>query len=298
MRLPSLIALQMLEAAARHGSFARAAEELSVTESAVYRQVVALEQRYGVCFFLRAKKRISLTAEGERYVREIREQLQHIERATKELAARAGGKEAMELAVVPTFAAQWLIPRLTSFAAACPRLLVNITSRTDPFQLLDSRFDAAIYFGHDLWPGTTGTQLLSEGPSIPVCSPNLRGREKIRKRSDIAKLPLVHLTSRPDAWSNWFSKDADEVRLAANLGPRFDLFTMVVSAAVSGLGAALLPEILIHNELERGLLVPLLEHAQCEVVSEGSYFVSHRTDQMTLSKIAPFLSWLSAECAA
>ncbi|WP_224008565.1 LysR substrate-binding domain-containing protein [Cupriavidus pinatubonensis] len=285
----------MLEASARHGSFARAAEELSVTESAVYRQIVALEQRYGVCFFQRAKKRISLTSEGARYVNEIREQLQQIERATKELAARAGGKEVVELAVVPTFAAQWLIPRLSSFARQYPRLLVNITARADPFHLHDSRFDAAIYFGHAVWPGTTGSCLFSEGPSIPVCSPSFPKHEQVLTRQDVTKLPLIHLASRPDAWPNWLGGDNEDLRLAASQGSRFDLFTMVVSAAVSGLGAALLPKILIHSELERGLLVPLLRDTQDDIVQEGSYFISHRTDQMTKSKIDPFLSWLVEE---
>lgn len=297
MRLPSLIALQMLEATARHGSFARAAEELSVTESAVYRQIIALEQRYGVCFFQRSKKRIHLTSEGARYVSEIREQLQQIERATKELAARAGGKEVIELAVVPTFAAQWLIPRLSFFAQDFPRLLVNITARADPFNLHESRFDAAIYFGHSVWTGTTGSRLLSEGPSIPVSSPSLAKRGSVHTRQDITALPLIHLASRPDAWPDWVGRNDEELRRAASQGPRYDLFTMVVSAAVSGLGAALLPEILIHSELERGLLVPLFQDGEAEVVQEASYFVSYRHDQMTMSKIQPFLNWLEEECA-
>jgi DNA-binding transcriptional LysR family regulator len=297
LRPPSLISLQMLEASARLGSFTRAAQELSVTESAICRQVIALERRFGVQFFHRIKKRIVLTPEGDRYVREIRDHLHSIERATQELASRAGGMEVIELAVVPTFATQWLIPRLGGLIAAQPRLILNVASRTEPFHFNESRFDAAIYFGNALWPGTAGRRLMEEGPSIPVCSPRLlRGTSRIRTRADLVKLPLLHLATRPDAWPDWVGGNDEALRLKASLGFRYDLFTMVVGAAIAGTGVALLPRMLICDALEQGTLVQPVDAAPALAGSEGAYFLSHRDDRVAQEKLQGFLDWLDIEC--
>lgn len=297
MRLPSLVALQMLEASARLESFTRAAEELSVTESAVCRQVLALEKRFGITFFDRVKKRLVLTPEGDHYVRGIREQLRGIESATNEMASRAGGREVLEIAVVPTFATQWLIPRLSSLAQAQPRLLVNISSRTDPFHFQASGFDAAIYSGTELWPGTTGKLLTEEGPCIAVCSPALLDKRsiKLKESKDLLQFPLLHLKSRTDAWANLLGDVDDELRLRANIGVRYDLFTMLIRAAQEGQGMALIPKMLVKDELERGSLTsPLKDEGDAYIKGRG-YFLTHRSDKPALEKLEGFLYWLDKE---
>ncbi|MEN7530381.1 LysR substrate-binding domain-containing protein [Cupriavidus sp. DL-D2] len=298
MRLPSLIALQMLECAARLGSFTRAAAELNVTESAISRQIQALEARLGVRFFERVRQRVVLTADGDRYVREIREELKAIERATKDLASRAGGMDVIELAVVPTFATQWLIPRLASFRAEHPRIVVNIHARPEPFHFAESLFDAAIYFGDRPWEGHPHARLLDEGPSIPVCSPLLLEQARLRERDDLLRQPLLHLASRPDAWPDWFSADDEDIRRKARLGPRYDLFTMVTGAAICGLGVAVLPGMMVHSEMESGQLVALPFQGAREAQDGGAYFVSYREGKPGDDKAQLFADWLLRQCGA
>ncbi len=298
MRLPSLIALQMLECAARLGSFTRAAAELNVTESAISRQIQALEARLGVRFFERVKKRVVLTSDGDRYVREIRAELKAIERATQGLASRAGGMEVIELAVVPTFATQWLIPRLASFRDEQPRIVVNLHARPEPFHFTDSLFDAAIYFGDRPWDGHPSAMLLDEGPSVPVCSPTLLQGARIRRREDLLRQPLLHLASRPDAWPDWFSADDEAIRRKARLGPRYDLFTMVTGAAISGLGVAVLPEMMVRSEMESEQLVALPFAAAREAAGGGAYFLTYRQDKASGSKGELFMDWLLRQCGA
>lgn len=296
MRLPSFIALQMLECAARLGSFTRAAAELNVTESAISRQIQTLEARLGVRFFERVKQRVVLTSEGDRYVRQIREELKAIERATKDLASRAGGMEVIELAVVPTFATQWLIPRLGSFRAEHPRIVVNMHARPDTFHFGDSVFDAAIYFGDRPWDGHPSAMLVDEGPSIPVCSPQLLDGVKLRRREDLLRLPLLHLASRPDAWPDWFSVDDETVRRKARLGPRYDLFTMVTRAAMSGLGVAVLPEMMVRSEMESGQLRALPFQSARETDRHGAYFLTYRQEKPGETKVEGFVDWLLRQC--
>jgi DNA-binding transcriptional LysR family regulator len=256
--IPNLVALQIFEASARHESFTRAANELSLTQSAVCRQVAGLEARLGVALFLRIKKRIVLTPHGRQYAALVRKNLDRIERDTLELMAQRGVGRILEIAVVPTLASQWLIPRLPQFRALRPEITVNLSIRTEPFLFSDSPFDAALYFGDSVWPGTQGKRLFHEGKVVPVCSPSLLGGHAPISPDQLADLPLLHLSTRPDAWRTWFRLNALEHDVRAVRGARYELFTMLASAAQAGMGVALLPEILLVDELASGrLVVPL-----------------------------------------
>ena len=256
--IPNLVALQIFEAAARHESFTRAANELALTQSAVCRQVAGLESRLGVALFLRIKKRIVLTTHGRQYAALVRKNLDRIERDTLELMAQRGVGRILEIAVVPTLASQWLIPRLPQFRALRPDITVNLSIRTEPFLFSDSPFDAALYFGDSVWPGTQGKLLFREGRVVPVCSPALLAGSPPISLDQLTDLPLLHLSTRPDAWRTWFRLNGLEHDLRAVRGARYELFTMLTSAAQAGLGVALLPEILLADELSSGrLVVPL-----------------------------------------
>jgi DNA-binding transcriptional LysR family regulator len=256
--IPNLVALQIFEAAARHESFTRAANELALTQSAVCRQVAGLESRLGVALFLRIKKRIVLTTHGRQYAALVRKNLDRIERDTLELMAQRGVGRILEIAVVPTLASQWLIPRLPQFRALRPDITVNLSIRTEPFLFSDSPFDAALYFGDSVWPGTQGKLLFREGKVVPVCSPSLLTGGAPISLDQLTDLPLLHLSTRPDAWRTWFRLNGLEHDVRAVRGARYELFTMLTSAAQAGLGVALLPEILLADELSSGrLVVPL-----------------------------------------
>jgi DNA-binding transcriptional LysR family regulator len=268
--IPNLAALQVFEAAARHESFTRAADELALTQSAVCRQVASLENRLGVALFLRIKKRVVLTPHGRHYAVQIRKSLERIERDTLELMAQRGVGRVLELAVVPTFASQWLIPRLPQFRVLRPDITVNLSIRTEPFLFSDSPFDAAVYFGRSVWPGTRGTLLFREGNAVPVCSPALVPRGVALTPERLIDMPLLHLSTRPDAWREWFRTHGFGDDARAVRGPRYELFTMLSSAALAGMGVALMPEILIADELATGrLTVPL----DMPLASDAGYYL-------------------------
>ncbi|HEX7684039.1 MAG TPA: LysR substrate-binding domain-containing protein [Trinickia sp.] len=268
--IPNLSALQVFEAAARHESFTRAADELALTQSAVCRQVASLEGRLGVALFLRIKKRVVLTPHGRHYAVQIRKSLERIERDTLELMAQRGVGRILELAVVPTFASQWLIPRLPQFRALRPDITVNLSIRTEPFLFSDSPFDAAVYFGRAVWPGTQGTLLFREGNAVPVCSPTLVADNAPLSRERLVDMPLLHLSTRPDAWREWFRAHGFGDDARAVRGPRYELFTMLSSAALAGMGVALMPEILIADELASGRLTAPLD---MPLASDAGYYL-------------------------
>lgn len=270
--IPNLPALQIFEAAARHESFSRAAQELSLTQSAVSRQIAGLEARLGVGLFQRIKKRVVLTSHGRHYAGQIRRTLDRIERDTLELMAQRGVGQILEIAVVPTFASQWLIPRLPQFKSIQPDVTVNLSIRTEPFLFSDSSFDAALYFGDAVWPGTQGQLLFREGQVLPVCSPSLLAEAGPLSPARLAELPLLHLSTRPDAWRDWFVLHGLGHDVRAVRGARYELFSMLASAALAGLGVALIPRIMLGDELSSGRLRVALD--QPLTSTSGYYLVA------------------------
>src|SRR3954467_14975390 len=202
-KLPSTGALEAFEAAARHQSFTKAAEELSVTQSAVCRQIGALESFLDVRLFRRTRRGVMLTEAGLDYSRSVGARLDEVERDTLELMARGGRGSSLELAVVPTFGTRWLLPRLPAFQRAHPHVVVHLSSRTRPFLFADTPFDAAIHAGETgaaAWPGTE-RRLLMDEQLIAVASPALlaaaAGGAPVRTAADWARLPLLQQSTRP-----------------------------------------------------------------------------------------------------
>lgn len=263
-KIPSLQALASFDAAARHQSYTRAAQELSLTQSAVSRQIGALEEFLGVALFRRARHGVVLTEAGSQYARQITPRLQALERDTLEAMAGHGTGAAggpITLAAVPTLAARWLIPRLPDFAAQHPDVVVHIETRTRPFMFADSQVDAALYAGTPAqmaqWAGTTVVQLMPE-TVVPVCAPALLAGQAQLDAAGIATLPLLQQSTRPEAWRQWFAATGLEdvsASPAALAGPRYEQFSMTAAAAACGMGVALVPSLLIEAELARGELV-------------------------------------------
>src|SRR5690554_4705677 len=168
--IPNLGALQAFEATARLGSFSRAAEELALTHSAVYRQVTGLEERLGVQLLTRVRRRVSVTAAGAEYAGRVRHHLEQLEKDTFGLVSRSGMGRSLHIAVLPTLATTWLLPRLPGFQRLHPDIAVSLSVRTLPFQFNDHPFDGAIYHAAQLWPQTTGIKLFDEGELVPICS--------------------------------------------------------------------------------------------------------------------------------
>ena len=256
-KIPATHTLLCFEAAARHESYTRAAQELALTQSAVSRQVAALEAYLGQALFTRTRHGVALTPRGREYAAQVAERLLALERDTLNAMSTQGTQGAVHLAAVPTFATRWLIPRLPQLAAQHPDIVVHIETRTRPFLFADTPFDAALYSGTAdqvaQWAGTRAVRLLGED-MVPVCSPALLKGATAFTAEAIAELPLLQQSTRPDGWREWF----DAMGVAAPLarrGPRYELFSMTAAAATCGLGLALVPRLLVEAELARGELV-------------------------------------------
>ena len=295
-KIPPLQTLICLDAAARHESYTRAAQELSLTQGAVSRQIGALESFLGVALFRRTRHGVALTPSGAAYARQIKTRLEAIERDTLDTMAHQGEGGSLALAAVPTFATRWLIPRLPAFAARQPDVVVHIETRTRPFLFSDAEFDAALYAGTPTqvanWAGTRATLLLTEDV-VPVCSPRLLPRGKAVAPAAVGKLPLLQQSTRPDGWRQWF--DAQRVEAPnARGGPRYELFSMLATAAAHGLGVALMPTMLIEDELARGDLV--VACARPLAAERGYYLVTpDRGEERPL--LTQFSAWLQSEAA-
>ncbi|WP_119967172.1 LysR substrate-binding domain-containing protein [Simplicispira lacusdiani] len=289
-RLPSMQALSCFEAAARHQSFTRAAQELSLTQGAVSRQVAALEAFVGVPLFTRTQHGMALTPSGVDYARQVAAKLEALERDTLGLMERPGQGDSLTLATVATFASRWLIPRLPMLAREQPDLLVHFDIRTRPFLFTDTGFDAALYAGTPdqvrQWAGTQATRLLPE-EVVPVCSPRLLGNQGELTPEALTRMPLLQQMTRPDAWRQWFEAQGVETS-RATYGSRYELFLMQVAAAISGLGVALMPTLLVQAELASGELVVACPRP---VRGERSYYLVQPA-QPERPALSVFKEWL------
>ena len=286
-KIPSTAALVAFESAARHQSFTKAADELALTQSAVCRQIAGLEEFLGIELFRRSRRGVKLTEAGLAYSRKVAAQLDAVERDT--LAAMGQqGAQGLELAVVPTFATQWLVPRLKEFQRLHPEVTVHLTNRTRPFLFADTSFDAAIYFGDGDWSGTEAHYLMPEEP-LPVCSPELLGERTQFTAAELANLPLLQQSTRPYAWRQWFA--AQGLSVPHDLGgPRYELFSMLAQAAAHGMGVALIPPFLIQRELADGRLVPA--HPAALHSSDRAYYLMIPERKAESAALRAFRDWL------
>nr|WP_155132753.1 LysR substrate-binding domain-containing protein [Pseudovibrio flavus] len=278
------------ECAARHGSFTRAAEELFLTQGAVSKQVRLLEGRLGVELFRRVRQRIVLTDAGRLYLHDIRGTLEKMTNATRQVMSFAGSADVLNLAVLPTFGTRWLAPRLPRFHERYPKASFNLTVRLTPFDFEVEPFDGAIHFGEPVWAGAFAEPLFHEDV-IPVASRAFRDRYMIRKPEDLAGVLRLHQSTRPDAWQKWFQQAGVETDTAFQ-GPRFDQFSMISQAAVSGLGAALVPRFFVEDELASGSLVKLFDISQRQ---PSAYHFVYPVNRTLRPVVSAFKSWLIEE---
>lgn len=291
-KIPSTTALTAFESAARHQSFTKAADELAVTQSAICRQIGSLEELLGVKLFRRTRRGVALTDAGAAYSRRVASRLDDIECDALEVMANGGQGGTLELAVVPTFATKWLLPRLPAFVAEYPDITVNLTARTSPFLFDDTPFAAAIHAGSSLWPGTEGVPLMRES-LIAVASPKLIESRAALTRPDWRRYRLLQQSTRPYAWRDWFTAQGLEVEGDVS-GPRFELFSMLAEAAARGLGIALIPRLLIEDELERGILVQV---GRYEHLSNNTYYLIYPESKVDHAVLTTFRAWIAAQAA-
>lgn len=286
--IPSLGALQAFEATARLGSFSRAAEELSLTHSAVFRQVSGLEERLGVTLFTRVRRRLVLTSPGQEYAARIRHHLEQIEKDTFSLVSQAGVGRSLHIAVLPTLATVWMMPRLARFSRLHPDVAVSLSVRTLPFQFNDHPFDAAIYHAASMWPQTSGFKLFDERGLVPVCTAQLASRGTIQDWTHL------HMRSRPDNWRDWYKSSGLASSRSVNAGPRYELYTMILAAVRADMGVALMPRFLVEPFLESGELTMPVPHS---LQVSDSYFFSYPTSTEPSDALRLFERWLASNSA-
>jgi DNA-binding transcriptional LysR family regulator len=285
-KIPSMEALIAFESAARHQSFTRSADELALTQSAVGRQIACLESYLGIPLFNRIKKRLSLTDAGRAYAQQVRDHLERIERDTLAAMAQRDAGGILELAVIPTFATRWLIPRLPRFYERHPHITLNLTTRAEPFLFTDTPFDAAIHFGQPVWPGALAHHLFGEEVT-PVCSPRLLSNTACTP-AELGRMSLLHQSARVDAWRQWFLQAGIHDACCMH-GQRYETFSMLMEAARAGLGVALVPRFFVLQELASGELV-----VPCELSlhNDRAYWLVHPESKLGSPLLQVFQEWL------
>jgi LysR family transcriptional regulator, glycine cleavage system transcriptional activator len=284
---PSMSLLVAFEAAARHLSFTRAANELSLTQSAVSRQVGALEALLEVTLFHREGRHIVLTEIGQMYQRELTGALQRVRTASLQAMAFREGRGSLHLAALPTFASKWLMPRLKHFYQKHPDVLIHVHSRIGQFDLELAGMDAVISVGDGYWRGLDSYRLIDE-QLLPVISPTLAEAKPINTPAELARHVLLVVTGRPLTWRQWFHAhglpDA-----AMRLGPQFELTSHLVQAAVAGLGVGLVPSCLVEDELRDCSLKLAIDFP---LQTGLGYYLFVPPSKAHLPHISAFRSWL------
>lgn len=294
-KIPSLQALACFDAAARHESYTRAAQELALTQGAVSRQITALEEFLGLDLFRRTRHGVALTERGTAYAKQIAPRLQGLEQDTLEAMSAQGHGSAVHLAAVPTFATRWLIPRLPLLAALHPDITVHIETRTRPFMFGETPFNAALYAGTPEqvrnWAGTKAMLLMAE-EVVPVCSPQLMQNTAELTPEAISQLPLLQQSTRAEGWRQWFEAQSVDAPLAsmALAGPRYELFSMTAAAATHGMGVALVPRLLVETELARGELVIACNRP---LRGERGYYIVTPERAEEAVALTTFVTWLT-----
>jgi len=287
---PSLTELLAFEAAARHSSFTVAAKELHVTQGAISKQVRSLEHFLGVELFERVRQRLVLTDAGRRYLERVLPSLNEIEAASVELMARQGRGGTLHIASLPTLGAKWLIPRLPQFFSRHPEVTLEFVPHVQGYDFSRPDLDAAIRFGDGIWPGSLADYMIGR-EVLPVCWPGLLAGEPggvAGLPATLLRYPLLHHTTVPEAWSDWLSALGVDSRGAWS-GARFDQFSLLTQAAVSGLGIALIPRCLIEEELAVGALV--VAHP-ARVLSKKGYYLCYPEQKQQLPALQTFRQWV------
>jgi LysR family transcriptional regulator, glycine cleavage system transcriptional activator len=291
LRLPPLNALKVFEAAARHESFTRAAEELYVTQGAVSHQVKALEAELGVKLFNREHQRLVITEAGRDYLAVVRDALDRIALGTERLLQRQSSG-VLTVSTSPDFAAKWLVHRLGHFAEAHPDIDLRVSATLQHVDFAREEVDLAVRHGDGNWPGLDTVRLSSEH-LFAVCSPKLlSGRRRLGKPSDILKFPLIHMDSRSD-WTKWLQAAGVDGAQAMH-GPVLNRASMVIDAAINGQGIALARTTLAAWDLINGRLV---RPFPATLRLSKTYWIICPKATATLPKIITFRDWLLMEAS-
>ncbi|MBS3018132.1 HTH-type transcriptional activator AmpR [Comamonas sp. PE63] len=283
MLLP-LNALRMFDAAARHLSLTRAAQELHVTQAAVSQHIRNLEERLGKPLFRRLPRGLALTDEGQALWPVVAQSFERIEQSLQQVA-EPRPREILSVGVVGTFAIGWLIPRLSQFQQLHPYIDLRLLTNNNRVDLAGEGLDAAVRFGDGAWHGTHA-QMLLRAPLSPMCTPMLA--QQLREPADLARQTLLR-SYRTQEWEGWFAGLDQTAPLAR--GAMFDSSLTLAEAAAQGAGIALLPARMFEHMLQQGRLVRPFAHE----VDTGAYWLTYLKSRQASSALQTFRQWLMTQ---
>jgi LysR family transcriptional regulator, glycine cleavage system transcriptional activator len=288
--LPPLNSLRAFEAAARHGSFTKAANELCVTPGAVSRQVQALEEHLGTALFTRMNREVVLSAQGHSYRTAITAAFDQINVSTVSLRS----DKKLLISSYLTFGMRWLMPRLTTFMQQNPQYPVTfITTPPNIFDVVSGTIDVAILVGKGDWSGVEMHPLV---PIVmePVVSPGLMAEVPLKSPEDLAKVTLLHSAARPDDWADWI-ESVEDLSISPKASAMFESSALAFEGALHGMGAAIGQRALIVPELDSGRLLAPFKHTY----SDGSqFYLAYSQKLADDARIKRFRKWILAEAAA
>jgi LysR family glycine cleavage system transcriptional activator len=284
---PSLSLLRAFEAAARTGSFYEAATELHISPSAVSHAIRKLEQSLGTALFERDGRRIRLSTAGSALMRHVGPAFDDLRRGMDLVSTR--GPKVLRVHSAPSFAAQWLTPRLPGFLATHPDIEIRLSAGTDYTRFANDEFDVDIVYG---MPSQEGVVILPLGEETvtPLCIPKLASL--IRKPDDLLRHALIDSDNKRVRWPDWFA--ANGLTASPPHGMRFDRSFLAISAAVSGIGIALESTRLAEREIANGSLVPILAGKAQDVHYVGHFLVFPRL-ALRRQTLRVFMEWITKE---
>lgn len=288
-RLPTLSALRAFEAAARLGSFSRAADELHVTHAAISHQVRRLEEELELSLFHRTGRAVELTDTGRRLLPVLTAAFDQIAEVWQQIQGSEGGP--LTVSVEPSFAARWLVVRLGKFYRAYPEVQLRLMPSGELTEFDREDVDIGIRYGLGGWEDVVAEKLF-EATEYPVCSPTLLDRAKpVLTPADLQSYPLLHEETMGH-WLNWLKAAGVEEPGWAARGPLFIEASLALQAAAAGQGVALANDALAMADLAEGRLIRLLDIG---VPDEESYWLVYPERSVRKPKVLAFRQWLREE---
>ena len=282
---PSFHELQAFVASAESGSATQAATTLGLTQSAVSRSINTLEARLGVKLFHRVRRRLVLSDAGRALLRDAARLLADLDQTALTVMSFGGHRDVLRLAALPTFGAVWLMPRLARFAEVAPEVTFDMATTLAPIDFDQGPFDFAVIRGRQ----RPGDVVLAEERLVVVAAPQLlpeKGKPLADK--DLARLPLLQQATRPNLWRDWFlDAGLDPITIAR--GARFEQFGMVLAAARAGMGVALVPEVLVTDEIARG---ELRLASTRSMLTDTPYILTYPPRSEDVAAFRTFRDWL------
>lgn len=288
-KLPPLNALKAFEAAARHGSFTKAADELHVTYGAISRQVSLLEDWMGTTLFQRGASQIGLTNNGRVYAKEIISLLDHLSVVTEQMTATAT-PSVITVSAPPTFMMRWLIPRLSTYQRQHPGVDVRLTTSIAPVNFKENNYDIAIRGALEPMKGCDSAPFMTE-TIVPICHADLVESGGLRTPEDLKRHTLIRYTTEPYSWSTWFEAAGTPDITGAN-SLQFEQMYFALQAAAEGLGVVLVPLFLVADDIVAGkLCAPFGLHG----AMLRHYYANTSPASTHNSEIVGFRTWLVLE---